>query len=97
MSAAARPIAEEVGGAWMSRRSTVLMPPAGHRRGLVAGRGRPSWAGTLVGFGSQAAQQDSFETSVRKDWAAIFRPSAIVRYGHHRVATWSTVMPADKM
>ena len=53
--------------------------------------------GALVRSEPQAAQQDSFETSVRKDWAAIFTPSAIVRYGHHKVATWSTVIPADKM
>ena len=85
-------------GAWASRCSAVLIT------------GRPAtveawWPvtvvppglGALVGPGPQAAQQDSFETSVRKDWAAIFTPSAIVRYGHHKVATWSTVIPADKM
>ncbi len=98
VSAAARPVAGEVGGAWASRCSAVLIT------------GRPAtveawWPvtvvppglGALVGPGPQAAQQDSFETSVRKDWAAIFTPSAIVRYGHHKVATWSTVIPADKM
>lgn len=50
----------------------------------------------LMGAG-QEAQQESLETSVVKDCAAILIPSAMVRYGDQRFATWSTVMPASRM
>lgn len=52
----------------------------------------PVWRGR-----DQEAQQESFETSVVKDWAAILIPSAMVRYGLHRFATCSTVIPASRM
>ena len=45
------------------------------------------WRAGPLEAGPQAAQQESLETSVRKEWAAILSHSAIVRYGHHRVAT----------
>lgn len=36
----------------------------------------------------QEAQQESLELSVVEDWAAILSPSAVVRYGLHRLTIY---------
>ena len=47
--------------------------------------------------GGHTAQQESFETSVVNDWAAILMPSAIVRYGAQLRETCSSVISPSRM
>lgn len=49
----------------------------------------------LDGRVGQAAQHDSLATSIVNDWAASLIPSAMVKYGAHVRASWSTVRPAS--
>ena len=43
------------------------------------------------------AQQESLETSVVNDWAAILMPSAMVRYGAQLRVTCSSVILPSRM
>lgn len=60
---------------------------------LLKQRSRPPFLDDGAGH---AAQHDSLATSVVKDWAASLIPSAMVKYGAHVRASWSTVMPASR-
>ncbi len=83
--------------------------PAADRRSHVAAsaplqrcRHRPGLVVPIVHHigsvrGRHTAQQDSLETSVVNDWAAILMPSAIVRYGAQLRETCSSVIPPSRM